>query len=230
MMTDSVPCDDLPGIARPASAEDVRARLDGLLRQSGMGYAAASRLIGRNAAYVQQFIRRGVPRALSERDRRSLARHFGISETWLGAPDDPEPSLWDQAGAEPLQPTLRIPWLDEPGAGARRPPMPLDVALAHRMSEGRPDDLAAFLATGDAMSPTIVAGDQLLVDRRTEPLRDGLYLLRCGSRILVRRLGLLPASGRLSVRCDNPVYGEEEGDAGALDILGRVLWIGRVLP
>jgi hypothetical protein len=212
------------------SAADVRSRLDSLLRQSGMRYADASRLLGRNAAYVQQFIRRGVPRVLAERDRRLLARHFGVSEAWLGAPADLEPVCSDGMAAAAPPPALGVPWVAEPGQSRRRPPMPLDVALAHALSGGRPDDLLAFIAAGDAMAPTVVAGDQLLVDRLAEPLRDGLYLLRCGPRFLVRRLGILPASGRLCVRCDNPAYGAEESDAGALDIVGRVRWIGRVLP
>ena len=43
-----------------------------------------------NAAYVQQFIKRGVPRRLAEDDRRILARYFEVSEAILGGPQ-PEP-------------------------------------------------------------------------------------------------------------------------------------------
>ncbi|MFA9200485.1 MAG: DUF72 domain-containing protein, partial [Cypionkella sp.] len=34
----------------------------------------------RNPTYIQQFIKRGVPRRLSEEDRRRLAAHFGVGE------------------------------------------------------------------------------------------------------------------------------------------------------
>ncbi|MFN7175296.1 MAG: helix-turn-helix transcriptional regulator [Thermaurantiacus sp.] len=65
----------------------VRDRLDDLIRRSGEDYASLSRRIGRNPAYIQQFIKRGVPRRLNEVDRRALARHFNVPESFLGAPE-----------------------------------------------------------------------------------------------------------------------------------------------
>jgi hypothetical protein len=65
----------------------VRERLDDLIRRSGEDYASLSRRIGRNPTYIQQFIKRGVPRRLNEVDRRALARHFNVPERFLGAPD-----------------------------------------------------------------------------------------------------------------------------------------------
>ena len=62
----------------------IRSRLDALIASRGEDYASLSRLLGRNASYVQQFIKRGVPRRLSESDRRILASHFGIAEHLLG--------------------------------------------------------------------------------------------------------------------------------------------------
>ena len=49
---------------------DARAALERLIEERGEDYAALSRLIGRNAAYIQQFIKRGTPKRLSEEDRR----------------------------------------------------------------------------------------------------------------------------------------------------------------
>ncbi|OYW86211.1 MAG: peptidase S24, partial [Sphingobium sp. 32-64-5] len=46
--------------------------LAGLIAEHGTNYGALSRLIGRNPAYIQQFIKRGTPRRLDERDRRIL--------------------------------------------------------------------------------------------------------------------------------------------------------------
>jgi hypothetical protein len=64
----------------------IRTRLDALIASRGEDYASLSRLLGRNASYVQQFIKRGVPRRLSESDRHILASHFGIAEHLLGGP------------------------------------------------------------------------------------------------------------------------------------------------
>jgi len=46
--------------------EHVREELDRLILKGGYGYASISRLLGRNPAYVQQFIKRGSPRKLDE--------------------------------------------------------------------------------------------------------------------------------------------------------------------
>ena len=66
--------------------ENVRDTLDRLIRDRGEDYAALSRLIGRNPAYIQQFIHRGSPRRLAENDRKLLARYLGVDESLLGGP------------------------------------------------------------------------------------------------------------------------------------------------
>src|SRR3546814_17993312 len=68
------------------SNEAVRSRLDALISAKGEDYSSISRLIGRNAAYIQQFIKRGIPRRLSEGARKRIARYFGVAEEELGGP------------------------------------------------------------------------------------------------------------------------------------------------
>ena len=43
-------------------AQDARTALDRLIVERGENYADLSRLIGRNPAYIQQFIKRGTPK------------------------------------------------------------------------------------------------------------------------------------------------------------------------
>lgn len=64
-----------------------RTRLRQLVDANGDSLSALSRMLGRNVAYLQQYIERGTPRLLAERDRRVLARYFGIDERELGAED-----------------------------------------------------------------------------------------------------------------------------------------------
>src|SRR3546814_7512143 len=74
--------------------ENSRARefLERLIHERRENYDALSRLIGRNPSYIQQYIKRGTPRKLSETDRRTLARYFGVDEQLLGGPaDTPSP-------------------------------------------------------------------------------------------------------------------------------------------
>jgi hypothetical protein len=64
---------------------DVRRRLSDLSAEHHISLAYLSRLIGRNAAYLQQFVNRGTPRRLDEDDRLVLAKFFNVDERELGA-------------------------------------------------------------------------------------------------------------------------------------------------
>ncbi|MGC5075318.1 hypothetical protein, partial [Escherichia coli] len=55
---------------------DPRARLAALIDGDTASYAALSRMLRRNDAYLQQYVRRGTPRDLAERDRALLAAYF----------------------------------------------------------------------------------------------------------------------------------------------------------
>eukprot|EP01042_Synura_sphagnicola_P024996 gene24996-32059_t len=66
--------------------DDPRATLDELIRRRGCNYSSISRLLGRNVSYIQQYIRKGSPRYLDERDRQILAQFFGVDEAVLGGP------------------------------------------------------------------------------------------------------------------------------------------------
>ena len=67
---------------------DPRAVLEKLIAERGEDFAGLSRMLGRNPAYIQQFVRRGVPKRLKEEERRKLARYFSVSEALLGGPAD----------------------------------------------------------------------------------------------------------------------------------------------
>ena len=53
---------------------DPRSVLERLCVERGEDFAGLSRMLGRNPAYIQQFVRRGVPKRLKEEERRKLAR------------------------------------------------------------------------------------------------------------------------------------------------------------
>jgi len=67
---------------------DPRLVLERLCDERREDFAGLSRMLGRNPAYIQQYVRRGVPKRLGEEERRKLARYFGISEELLGGPAD----------------------------------------------------------------------------------------------------------------------------------------------
>lgn len=69
------------------SPATIHARIEQRAAERGETLESLSRLIGRNRAYLQQFIRRGTPRRLPEEERLRLAMVLNIDERELGARD-----------------------------------------------------------------------------------------------------------------------------------------------
>jgi len=73
----------------------VRKLIEDRFVQLGLTMPKVSVEIGRNHAFLQQFLRRGIPRELHERDREQLAKFLGIPADDLRGPDNPRPSSHD---------------------------------------------------------------------------------------------------------------------------------------
>jgi hypothetical protein len=208
---------------------DPRAVLERLIRERREDCASLSRLIGRNPAYVQQFIKRGSPRRLAERDRERLARSFGVPEAWLGA---------DLAVAASVAPRLlTVPVLDtaaSAGPGAvgedRRSAAGFGFSeawLKRLRGTGGCEGLSVIGVRGESMVPTLADGDEILVDEADrDRLRDGIYVLRVDGALLVKRL--VREGGGFAVRSDNALA-DPVDLSGGIDVVGRVLWAGRRL-
>lgn len=67
------------------ASDPVRDRIEALAAAQGASLATLSKVVGRNPAYIQQYLRRGTPRVLPERERGVLARFLGVDERELGA-------------------------------------------------------------------------------------------------------------------------------------------------
>src|SRR5690606_24456374 len=64
----------------------------------------------------------------------------------------------------------------------------------HHTLHANPNDLYLIAVQGESMTPTLHPGDMILVDRRTESTigADGIYVLRMGDSLLVKRVQRLP--------------------------------------
>ena len=91
------------------------------------------------------------------------------------------------------------------------------------------NQLAAIAMEGDSMAPTIGPGDTMIVDlTQWSPGADGIYVLRHGGRLLVRRLAIDPLRQLVSLASDNPSYAPLAPVTMAeLDLVGRVIWVGK---
>lgn len=208
---------------------DPRKVLERLCAERGEDFAGLSRLLGKNPAYIQQYLRRGTPKRLKEEERRKLARYFGVAESLLGAPPEAAP-----LGG--LVPVAHSPVRASAGPGAipdgerGKPRFAFDERWLRALTSAAPADLSMIRVEGDSMAPTLNDGDDILIDRRAcgEQLRDGIYVLRVDDSLLVKRLAIHPLGRSLTVQSDNPAY-PDWPDCGMGDVhcIGRVIWAGR---
>jgi phage repressor protein C with HTH and peptisase S24 domain len=209
---------------------DPREILQRLCAERGEDFAGLSRMLGRNAAYIQQFVRRGIPKRLGEDERRKLARYFGIPETVLGGP------VPETVVADGLVSVKRHPVTVSAGPGAivteelGKPYFAFDERWLKALTPSAPSSLSIVRVDGDSMSPTLNPGDDILVDLEdsTARLRDGIYVLRIDDALVVKRLALNPIAKRVTVQSDNPAYSDwPDCSPGEINCIGRVIWSGR---
>jgi len=209
---------------------DPRLVLERLCAERGEDFAGLSRMLGRNPAYIQQFVRRGVPKRLKEEERRKLARYFSVSEALLGGPPESERSPGG------LLSVKRHPVRVSAGPGSvvteefGKPYFAFDERWLKALTGSQPSKLSIVRVEGDSMAPTLNAGDDILVDLGDsgDRLRDGIYVLRIDDAVVVKRLALNPTGRRVTVQSDNPAY-PDWPDCSLDDIkpIGRVIWAGR---
>lgn len=212
-----------------------RDRLLELSQQRGASLASLSEMLGRNASYLQQFIRKGSPRKLEESDRRTLARFFGVDEAELGAP---EPASQDNSYAKTSGSADPVEWVDVarldigasagPGAVHNGEAAFDSFRFSRRwlVEQGLANaKLSAITVQGDSMEPLLRDGDEILVDRAPRPFRDGVHVVRLGDTLMVKRVAQ-GAAGRFSLLSQNLAYPPVDVSAEELEIIGRVVWKG----
>lgn len=217
-------------------ADDPRTVLERLARERGDDFASLSRLIGRNSAYIQQFIKRGTPRRLAEGDRRTLAEYFGVDEAVLGAPESRKnPSRSPKLGGDLVAVSHYAVGASAgpgalPGEEEELAQLAFPARWLRRLAGGDPAQLSIITVDGDSMMPTLSDGDEILVNRDdgAERLRDGIYVLRQDEALIVKRIAINPANRRFTIKSDNDGY-PDWPDCGPEDVevIGRVIWAGR---
>lgn len=204
--------------------DDGRAALLRLSAARGESLAELSRMLRRNAAYLQQYVQRGTPRRLAEADARLLADHFGVAAVALGGAADAGASL------------VPVPYLAVRAAAGRGiaadetliRPEPFARSVLREVGIA-PEHAALVTAAGDSMAPTIMDGDRLLIDRGDAHVGEGgsggrgrgeLFVFRRDDLLSVKRVAR--TGRRLTLASDNPDYPGAIVGAEAVAIIGRV--------
>jgi phage repressor protein C with HTH and peptisase S24 domain len=202
-----------------------RRRLLALAEERGVSLSSLSRLIDKNASYLQQFLRKGSPRKLEENDRAVLAQFFGVPESELGASQ--EKYVERSSGATWVD-IPRLPLRASAGPGATVGEE--DAIGSFRFSQRwlrdqglQPGRLSAIAVSGDSMEPTLRDGDEILVDQNLRSVRDGIHVVRLDGVLVVKRL----ATGRrdrVTLISDNIAYPAIECALDDVEVIGRVVW------
>ena len=205
---------------------DVRSTLAGLADKAGTSLAWLSRALGRNDAYLQQFVKRGTPRRLDEEDRRWLAAYFNVDERALGGTAGGDAAMIAvrridadaHAGAGGLVE-------DDRNGGEER----IDPRVVARLGVS-PATLTMITAHGESMEPLIHDGDALFVDMADRRLssRAGIFVIRLDDALLVKRVARIGLE--VQVASDNPaapVIAPVRADHVA--VVGRVVRLARSL-
>ena len=225
--------------------DPVRKRIRQLISDKGLDMKSLSLALGKNHAYLQQYLERGIPKQLNERSRMLLAEQLDVDEAELGGPHGVRPGR-PAAGA-----FEQIPEIDVHAGAGGGGFTALECHSANGMTFSRevvrdhwrlPDwllyslnaksaNLAAFPVQGDSMAPTLLDGDVVFVDTRIrQPSPPGLFVLADEfGGVIVKRLEVSSGPGdenvMVRVGSDNPHHMTKELRLDEISIVGR--YVGR---
>lgn len=213
----------------PTSEQHARGRLQHMARDKGSSLAELSRLLGRNPAYLQQYVARGSPRHLDEPDILRIAEFLGISPRVIrtrssadyagetAAPDDDHREI----------PRLPLDASAGPGSMAAQE-IPYDrIRFSRRWLREmglENADLSAIRVEGDSMEPVLRSGDEIFVDRAKRQ-GEGIFVIRIGDALHVKQVRA-SAPGIITLVSANDAYPPLELPREEVEVIGRVVWKG----
>jgi hypothetical protein len=212
----------------------IRKLIARVVAERGLDLKKVSKELGRNPAYMQQYLRRGVPKELPERERLRLSELLDLPESQLGAP---RPTMRETATADGL--ILRQHDTNAAaGDGAvidqeteiGRWDIPKDY-VRHGLSLRSPEtSLSLITVAGDSMVPTLFPGDVIMVDLADKnPSNPGIFVLYADGVTVVKRLERIPTirPPKLRLISDNQKHTPYDVLASLVNIAGRVVWFAR---
>ena len=232
--------------------DPTRLRVMKLIQQKRTDLKKASLAIGRNAAYLQQYLYRGIPKTLPEDAREALAAFLGVPEESLRPAKTEsavEPALPQVVAAAPataigggMPGFSQVPELDvraSAGHGAfhegdeeiKAVWMFPDAVIRHEL-RARSANLRIITIDGDSMEPLLASGDRVLVDTSQRvPAPPGIFVIWDGLGIVAKRIEHIPTAepSRIVIKSVNQLYNDYERPTEDVNIIGRVIWAGKKL-
>lgn len=220
------------------SIDPVRDTLSILLRRNGYNMKSASIAIGRNQTYLYQYLKRGMPKVLAQRDAEALAELLGCNvDAIRHRAERPTESDAGEAAPPPDARVAAVPELTvEAGAGltalnddfppeTRRWYLPLDAIREAGPANAR--DLRIVSVRGDSMEPVLSAGDRLVIDTgHRVPETGELCVLWDGNGLVAKRVEYVQGSSppQLRLISANAKYAPYTCLAQDASVVGKAVW------
>ncbi|WP_311742887.1 S24 family peptidase [Pseudomonas aeruginosa] len=106
--------------------------------------------------------------------------------------------------------------------------LPLRAQLEQEGLE--PTRMSAVRVGGDSMEPLLSDGDAVVIDHDLRTVRDeAIYVIRVGDQLYAKRLQR-QFDGSIAIISENKAYKDmvvPKDQLSDLDIIGRVVWLGR---
>ncbi len=231
--------------------DPIRRKLLDLIERRGSDLKNTSLAIGRNAAYLHQFIYKGTPKALSEDVREALAAYLGCDEKELRHRFVPPRKPRTFHAANPVQLVssgllpegyIAVREIDvraSAGAGAvndgfveTKAQWVFPEAVIRYELRANPKTLRMITIDGDSMEPMLSSGDRILIDTAQRvPAPPGIFVIWDGIGLVAKRVEHKIDSDppSLIIKSINPDYETYERYAQEVHIAGRVIWAARRL-
>lgn len=169
---------------------------------------------------------------------QDYARAFRVSPSWLLYGQEPGAVAGLPAASVAREGSEMIPLYDvaaSAGNGAIVEYEPIIDQLAfprdylRKITRSNPRNLAIISVKGDSMEPTLRDDDVVMLDTtKTNLDYDGMFVIRFGEALLVKRVMRSTRPGYITVISDNrSIYPPQEHIADQVSVIGKVLWYGR---
>ena len=222
--------------------DPVRQKLRELLWKRSVTMNAASLSLGRNRAYLHQYLERGMPAVLGYRDSETLAELLGCNAGELRHETRPKrkPRKRKSRPKPPASPGLALAAIPEmaveasAGFGAwneeratEKASWYLPEGMVRYEGDASPESLRILRVRGNSMEPEMREGDRILVDTaRRIPSTGEMAVLWDGNGLVVKRVEAVrdPGPHRLRLISANPEYAPYTCLAQDAHVVGKVLW------
>lgn len=212
------------------SPEKTRETLAAVLKERGVSFAEISRLIGRNAAYIQQYIKRGHPTRLNEESRIIIAKFLNVNRDTF---------ILEQNEDIISSNSVSISYFNVEASAGSGSFIDLEDSVSgffidkrwlNYMTASPIDKISTICVNGDSMAPTLLDRDKIIVDHSYDgsSMTDGIFVLRRDGYLIVKRLTFSPKLGFVNISSDNPLFPSlNECAIDNINIVGKVIGLAR---